>query len=370
MDTRPASSKRQTAGHLDANDRIERKKGSRGKRMEVECKNCGQEFIPTCHKTRQVFCSTECRIKYHNRKRYAPPEDKCVECGKELEQGSKGRNRRFCSDECRIDHYYKKSLEKKREARQTPRICPNCGKEFVPMWDKGGTPRFCSDECRIEWWSEYNKVRPDGAKRNTNCAYCGKALENGNEKYCSRACYRLGSAQIRGERQCGWCGKILPQKAHAGQKYCSTACAGAAWRLNNPSGNQRGRITARNSMAWRKQLANAARATEHMSQKEQRIYLVCGVMKGLGTDALVNYIQYELKCDPYDGSLYVFCGSDHTQLKWLTWDSSGFCIGIRYAELGTYPWPGDKAGGVMEITEQEYEYLLRRSSLENGVERG
>ena len=118
--------------------------------MEYVCKNCGQEFEPTCHQSRQVFCSTECRIKYHNRKRYAPPGEVCMECGKALAQGSVGANRKLCGDACRINYRYRKQQERKREERQKPRVCPNCGKEFVPIWEKGGTPRFCSDACRIE----------------------------------------------------------------------------------------------------------------------------------------------------------------------------------------------------------------------------
>ena len=30
----------------------------------LRCLNCGQEFEPTCHKTRQKFCCDACRQKY------------------------------------------------------------------------------------------------------------------------------------------------------------------------------------------------------------------------------------------------------------------------------------------------------------------
>ena len=206
------------------------------------------------------------------------------------------------------------------------------------MWEKG-SPRFCSDECRIDWWREYNKVRADGEKRNTNCAYCGKALKNGNEKYCSRTCYRLGSAYMRGERRCQWCGKLLGPKARTGQKYCSTGCSASARKYEENAGQMKSSITTRKDGVWRKQLAELARGTETEEKKDKWIYLVCGVMRTGSTDTLVNYIRYELKGDPFDGNRYVFCGNGRSQIKWLEWDGSGFCVRARNAESGKYPWP-------------------------------
>ena len=40
---------------------------------ELACLNCGKGFIPTCHITRQKFCSSECRVRYNNAKRYYLP---------------------------------------------------------------------------------------------------------------------------------------------------------------------------------------------------------------------------------------------------------------------------------------------------------
>ena len=35
---------------------------------ELKCQNCGKGFIPTCHITRQKFCSDVCRNRYHSAK--------------------------------------------------------------------------------------------------------------------------------------------------------------------------------------------------------------------------------------------------------------------------------------------------------------
>jgi len=258
--------------------------------------------------------------------------------------------------------------EKKREERQTPRVCPNCGKEFLPRWEKGSLPRFCGDGCRVEWWREYHKANPSLEEPNTTCGYCGREMDIREGKYCSRACYRLGAARVRGERRCAWCGKMLPKKAWDVRKYCCNACAAAAWSLSKRTGPRRRCITTRNPGAWRKQLAELTRKPALELKKDRRIFLVCGATKLVSTDALVDFIRYELKCDPFDGNRYVFCNSGYSQLKWLEWDGSGFCVGSRNAEWGKYPWPIRKPEIVMEITEQEYEFLRSKSIDDNKAE--
>lgn len=59
----------------------------------LRCLNCGQEFEPTCHKTRQKFCCDACRQKYHNARRYYNvPVNICPECGVEVEQSGERGN--------------------------------------------------------------------------------------------------------------------------------------------------------------------------------------------------------------------------------------------------------------------------------------
>ena len=55
---------------------------------ELACLNCGKGFIPICHITRQKFCSSECRVRYNNAKRYYTdtPVNECPECGTPIKQ--------------------------------------------------------------------------------------------------------------------------------------------------------------------------------------------------------------------------------------------------------------------------------------------
>ena len=108
---------------------------------ELLCLNCGKGFTPTCHITRQKFCSSECRVRYNNAKRYYTdtPVNECPEYGTPIQQsGEAGRWRRFCGKRCRQLYHYKKWLEKRQANYQPPvQICPNCGKDFQPEWGPG-----------------------------------------------------------------------------------------------------------------------------------------------------------------------------------------------------------------------------------------
>ncbi len=138
--------------------------------MRYLCETCGVEFIPTCHKTRQKYCSKECRNKKNNAKRYYGGEvEVCLECGVKLEQsGGKGRWKRYCSESCRKIYNRRCQKERRANAKKPIRMCPNCGKEFEPN-QNGNVQRFCGDSCRIEWWREYHKVNREDVEKNKIC---------------------------------------------------------------------------------------------------------------------------------------------------------------------------------------------------------
>lgn len=116
---------------------------------EYKCQLCGQEFEPTCHKSGQKFCSAECRIEYHNAKRY---------------YGGK------------VD------------------VCPECGVPVEQSGERGWWRRFCSEECRKEWWNEYHKanprqrVRQSGMTLDTNvvCGASGTPVRRIGRNICMR----------------------------------------------------------------------------------------------------------------------------------------------------------------------------------------
>ena len=334
-------------------------------REEKECLNCGKRFIPTCHKTRQKYCSNECRYRYNNAKRnYGQvPVNICPECGDKVVQAEgPGRWRRFCSDGCRVKYHQKKVLEKRRERERPKQICQNCGKEYEPQW-AGGTRRFCSDPCRIKWWAEYHKAHPPEDPPAAECAFCGAPLAGTqhNGTYCSRFCYLLAMDRTHVEEKCEWCGTTFTDTSGQGRRYCGRSCAVSA-RFTQ-EGLRRGsrRISADSVEEWKEKLTQAARAAA-AGKRGKRVRLVCGATSMYtGLDGLTAIVRYHLKLDPYDGSVYVFRDKPGTMLKYIEWDGQGFLQGKRRAQSGSYPWPKGQAGEVVEISEKEFDYLLERS---------
>lgn len=330
------------------------------------CLNCGNGFVPTCHITRQKFCCDECRHKYNNAKRrYDVPLDICPECGATVEQsGERGQRRRFCSDQCRIKYHQKKALERRRAQERPKQICPNCGKAFRPSWGPGSQRRFCSDPCRIEWWAAYHKANPSEEASAERCELCGAPLQGKQrgQKYCSRFCYLLAMDQTHKEGTCQWCGRpFSTTQGNAERLYCSRECAVAGrYALRGFRKGSR-RISAADTEIWLEKVAQAAKANSG-GKRGKRVRLVCGAASMYtGLDGLISIIRYHLRCDPYDGSVYVFRDNTGTMVKYIEWDGQSFLQSKRRAQSGTYPWPKAEAGTVVELNEREFEYLLSRS---------
>lgn len=90
---------------------------------ELACLNCGKGFTPTCHITRQKFCSSECRVRYNNAKRYYTdtPVNECPECGTPIKQsGEAGRWRRFCGKRCRQLYHLRNGRKSGRQIISRP----------------------------------------------------------------------------------------------------------------------------------------------------------------------------------------------------------------------------------------------------------
>ena len=86
----------------------------------------------------------------------------------------------------------------------------------------------------------------------------------------------------------------------------------------------------------------------------KRVRLVCGTTSMYtGLDGLMAIIRCHLRCDPCDGSNYVFCDAMGSKLKYIEWDGQSFRQGKRRAQSGTYPWLKGEPGCVVEISEKD-----------------
>ena len=211
------------------------------------CKVCGK---PLTGRQRTV-CSVHCASRRHaektkqtaikpqkaarvinktaRRQRKADKQSKkkerfCKVCGKPLT----GRQTAYCSKDCAK----KRNAEKIKQAyyKPAPRICKNCGKEFV----SSKVRRYCSDECKMAGIMKERAA--EKSKLNGRfCMVCGKALTGRQRTVCSTVCASkrskaaLKQAKQQNEPQtqiCKNCGKefvVMP-----GRRYCSDECREAA----------------------------------------------------------------------------------------------------------------------------------------------
>lgn len=168
---------------------------------------------------------------------------------------------------------------------------------------------------------------------------------------------------------CRWCGEVFSALKSHHRQFCGTHCYTAS--KHQPERERaRWRISYHSPFEWRALLQEAMKDFGETAKRGRRVFLVCGEtnMK-LGLDGLVNIIRYRLSVNTYDGSVYAFCDSTGTNLEYIEWDGSGFCITKRRAQSGSYPWPPAEAGLTMEITEKEFRFLQTNAIVPVGKKR-
>ena len=74
-------------------------------------------------------------------------------------------------------------------------------------------------------------------------------------------------------------------------------------------------------------------------------------------NGLSAIVQEEMKEDPFNGSVYVFCNHERKLLKAVYWDKTGFWLSQKRLEKDKYPWP-DTVESVRELSGEELIMLL------------
>lgn len=92
--------------------------------------------------------------------------------------------------------------------------------------------------------------------------------------------------------------------------------------------------------------------------KAEQIYIACGytdMRKSI--DGLVILIKQSWSLNPFQQSLFLFCGRRRDRMKALLWEGDGFVILYKRLEKGRFLWP-NSAETVRNITPQQLRWLL------------
>jgi len=298
-----------------------------------KCLNCGSEFEPTCHKTKQKFCCDACRFRYNNAKRYikVPPGD-------------------VLPDDIPLCDISPDDVVQDDSSEKTTLIyCKYCGGEYALSYPP---TEYCSELCRRAWWAEQQaameeaykipnprKNRPTGV-----CPQCGvKIVQRPKIKrriFCSTSCrHKWWTAHrwLSKQKECAFttctcrhCGRIFDSYGNARRKYCDKDCQRAACGRGPKEPMSVGRLMipkrAVNEEDWKQRLRIISETSQE--KPNRRIVLVCGTTK-LRVENLSAIIRYRLEEDPYGGDLYVFCDNSRKHIGLLQWDGDTFRLGTR-----------------------------------------
>lgn len=92
--------------------------------------------------------------------------------------------------------------------------------------------------------------------------------------------------------------------------------------------------------------------------KAEQIYIACGhtdMRKSI--DSLAAIVQQNFQLNPFQNSLFLFCGRKRDRMKALYWEGDGFVLLYKRLESGSFQWP-KTTEAVRAITHQEFRWLL------------
>ena len=89
-----------------------------------------------------------------------------------------------------------------------------------------------------------------------------------------------------------------------------------------------------------------------------QVYLVTGYTDmRRGIDGLASVVQGALQLDPFQHSLFLFCGRKRDRIKGLVWEGDGFLLLYKRLDNGAFRWPRNRKEARL-LTEQEIRWLL------------
>ena len=75
-------------------------------------------------------------------------------------------------------------------------------------------------------------------------------------------------------------------------------------------------------------------------------------------NGLAVIVEGAMGLSPFSGALFLFCNRSRDKLKCLYWDASGFALWYKRLEESKFHWPRRAPDSVMELSEQQLQWLL------------
>jgi len=98
--------------------------------------------------------------------------------------------------------------------------------------------------------------------------------------------------------------------------------------------------------------------------KASHVYIASGYTDmRRGIDGLVSIVQQTFKLNPFEDSIFLFCGKKPNRIKALYWDNNGFVILYKRLEEGKFQWPRTDSE-VRDLTMQQFRWLMEGLSIE------
>jgi transposase len=84
-----------------------------------------------------------------------------------------------------------------------------------------------------------------------------------------------------------------------------------------------------------------------------------------GINGLSVLVEQTLKFDPFSRNLFGFINKRRNQIKVLYWQRSGFCLWQKRLEEERFRWPFHLDGPVVELTDEQFAWLLEGLDLKH-----
>lgn len=98
--------------------------------------------------------------------------------------------------------------------------------------------------------------------------------------------------------------------------------------------------------------------------KATHVYIACGytdMRKSI--DGLATLVQQQFQMDPFQPSLFMFCGRRCDRIKALLWEGDGFLLLYKRLENGKFQWPRNEEE-LRPISWQQFRWLMEGLKIE------